>query len=90
MAEPIAEPGGSYPSRRGRRRDAERDLTQDPQDKQFGAQAARDQQLVEDLEAAGLVDELEYAAEVERDHCSEEPKRWQPRAAGKALPGGEL
>lgn len=54
------------------------DRRQDPQDKQFGAAAARDQERVYELESKG----------VGEDELPDEPAR-APRPGGKAEPAGE-
>lgn len=54
------------------------DRRQDPQDKQFGAAAARDQERVDELESEG----------VGEDELPDEPAR-APRPGGKARPDGE-
>ena len=48
---------------------------QDPQDKAFGAAASRDQEIVDELEKAGVAE----------DELPDQPAR-HPRAAGKAEP----
>jgi hypothetical protein len=68
-------------TRSSHRRYDEPDRIHDPQDRAFGAAAARDQELIDDLEDAGLRDELEYAAVV-----IEEEGNFEPRAGGKARP----
>lgn len=49
--------------------------TQDPQDKAFGVAVSRDQDLVDELEKAGVT----------KDELSDVPAR-HPRSAGKAEP----
>jgi hypothetical protein len=49
--------------------------TQDPQDKAFGAAASRDQDIVDELEKEGVIE----------DELPDEPAR-HPGAAGKADP----
>jgi hypothetical protein len=53
------------------------ELTQDPQDKAFGAAASRDQDIVDALDANGVT----------KDELPDEPTR-HPRAGGKAEPAG--
>lgn len=60
------------------RRDDQDDTRQDPQDKQFGAKAARDQERVDELEREG----------VDEEQLPDVPAR-APLAGGKAEPGGE-
>ena len=51
----------------------------DPQDSEFGAKAAKDQEEVDRLAAQG----------VSEDELPDEPPRDEPRAGSKAKPEGE-